>query len=157
MCFYFNIDRMTTFETRIETYELRMAALCRLFVLQFESRVVPSPSLWRLALATFFVWAEWFLLRSVMSIGAGVAMVLIPMWDEYRHWSVWVDLAHDLHRKILNKEPLGGSDHGTWARLIGLLEEEEPEYRKLRGAWGLEVHHLNLEAVADASNASVLD
>lgn len=139
------------------THELYMAALCRLFVLQFEPRVVQSPRWWRLALATFIVWAEWFLLQSVMSILFGVAMVLIPVWTEYRHWSVWVDLAHDLRRRILSKEPLEGGDFDTWARLVNLLTDEEPEYRRLEGVWWNRMFHLNLEAAADVSNASVLN
>lgn len=132
-----------------------MAAVCRLFVMQFEPRLVQPPSLWRLALAAFIVGAEWFLLRSVFSIGACLAMVLLPMWTEYSHWSVWVDSARELRWKVLNREPLKATDYSTWARLVAILEEE-PEYRRLEWSWWRGLCHLNLEAVADASNVKSL-
>lgn len=133
-------------------FETKVAIVCRLFVLQFERRMFLIPSRWILALATFIVWAEWFLLRSVFSTGFCLAMVLIPMWTEYRHWSVWVDSARDLRWKVLNRQPLEPVDFATHAHLSNLILDE-PENRQ-DGAWwwSRDVSHLELEAVADASN-----
>lgn len=133
-------------------FETKVAIACRLFVLQFEPRVVQPPSRWRLALATFIVWTEWFLLQSVWSTFFWLAVILTPMWTEYRHWSVWVDSARDLRWKVLNRRPLEPVDFATHAHLSNLLLDE-PENRP-DGVWWWrrDVSHLELEAVADASN-----
>lgn len=133
-------------------FETKVAILCRLFVLQFEPRVVQPPNKWFLALAVLVVWIEWFLLQSVWSTFFCLAVILIPMWTEYRHWSVWVDLARDLRWKVLNRLPLEPVDFATHAHLSNLLLDE-PENRQ-DGAWwwSLDASHLELEAVADASN-----